>query len=507
MKKYLGILILVFCFSSSGTALAAEPDEDLVIKSPCQIFWSGIFSHNSLGDIPARYVKGIPDGADLTSYDMYACYKHETIDVTNDSDIPVGFLFVTDVPDLQNAGYYLTVRYDSGWINYGGYRKANFKKASELFKYYDNNNTGSGGSADYWFPYLEQFGIVSENMDEFREWCDSHYVAWIDSKWNLYKIQSDSLPDLPILELTESPNEVDGDRISTLRTFNEVTGAGAVWLNPGYYSEHYYTPFVYKNLVKKPFSSGDFPAENAKDFICYRRHIKPVASFSNTRVGSSCFTWKVEDYPEFANCYIEIRSTLLEGNQQFGYKLLTNDYYYYSSLDSSNKKPTQIRPLLKIPFTQGSTTCAESAMYDYYKTIDEFKNIAISCPVRFQVRVVSEDKTIYSNWVTFDFGVDGQNGWTGTMSDDGEIITDGINNLPDYDWDSDENSGKYGYESNGSSDSTNITDFSGWLKNALGTVISFPTLLATCYAWLPSDIIRLIGVSLGLLVVLRILGR
>lgn len=498
LKKLL-VFTLISCMLFSNTVQASNTTTDTENEEDTALtLWEGTFQHDIYGTVPAK----LTIESDNVNFDYYLC-------VERNENKRVGLFIVSD---SAISGYLIprflkpnedTTDTTENWATYGKYSLSSVSSAvsSYVGNYFvKDNGTYLSTYRDYWMKYLKQFGITTENYEEFKTWAEGKYFCYVDLSKISMPIEEGSI-SCPYMEITES--EIGGDGyVATLRELNDEHKS--VYFHTGYFDQAFFIPCAYGEIWEVPVEPDP---DIAKTFICYRKHVSPVVSLSTTRVGKSIFTWKVEDYPEFADCYIEIKSVLLEGNTISGLSPRTTDYYWYSSVNSSNKKSTQ-SSILKVPFKNGTVTVEESDMCEYYKTFEQFKSIAVSCPIRMQVRVMSENGVIFSNWVVFDFDTSGQNIWTGIVDDNGNVITEGINNVDGYDWDADENSGKYGYGSY--TDETDSPSFDNWtnqLKNALGAIGSFPSLLGKVFVSMPAGIETLIWASLSLVIICRILGR
>lgn len=486
------IAVLLCCVFIGGTVCAADEEE-----YTDNYILTGKYYHNLYGDIDAKYLIRTDLGSTI---DTYVCYKTVEGITTR-----CGFLFVSDYPATITHSLIVDYGKNGGLIWYSGATVTKLENdASDLFAWYDSEN-----GHEYWMSYLSQFGVTDENYEEFRTWCKGKYIGYYPFDLELIG----EVVSCSTMELVESETTLP-DKISTVRICNP--DSMIFWEGKGNVDVHFFAPFVYG----KKTSDSDSDS-NGKRFIVYCDRVDLVQKLS--LIYKLNFTWKVDDYPEYKDGFIEVRACpfVYFSNDVTGFSKRDVDWYYFSSIDSTKIKTSQ-KNMPKVSFNVGLATAYKDTLDNYYynwfeKIMNSLGNISdLKQSYTYQVRAVSADEKSFSDWCTFHFNALGEQvGGVSIYDDDDNLIESDIRNDDDYDKTQDkpgdpfeDEAGTSDYDDNVvSSDTYDLSSFVKWLRSCINAIGDFPKLLETCYGWLPQDVITAIGVSLALIVLVRVLGR
>lgn len=367
-------------------------------------------------------------------------------------------------------------------------------------------------------PYLAQFGITDENYDDFIQFSSDKYYGIIDfstsqSKDNSLRTNHLDGNFIELYPLKKDGTKLYDDKISSLAT--------TIVNNLNYVS---FIPFLYGENLSDDGGDGSADSDgpgnpldpsNKDEFVCYLNVTQVLYKLS---LRNKCrFYWDVQKYPQFKDGHIELRA--YPYNQKAKINGI-NDPYWFSSIDTSNKKDNQEYFSLG-SFNDGEYIAIDYYLDDYYQNILEKISEVVapynSGDYRFQLRVCDSNNVIRTNWITFDLN-DMQREYTSSIIDNsGNVLDDNIYDNEDFDSDF-RNEGqtsdifdKNDPDNNKLNDITDIKinemKFQTWLNSAYSNVKSFSSLLSTFYGWLPGELIYSIGVSIIIVITLRILGR
>lgn len=419
--------------------------------------------------------------------------------------------------EYYNSNNELETRYSYGKLP----QSSPFVKASELASVMKLTTRD--------MEYLNQFLDDGETFEDYVSFFenDVNYYATYNMGLNssMENLSMDVNSNM-IVKAGLIPDSVSGNDVGCIYSNRDV-GLSNVLPN-------LILPFFYcsNGEVEPPYiipPEDKYPADSAIDFKCWLSETKQLTTppnASNLKGYEYSFCWDSSD-----SIYEELKSKHLCVEAR-GCVSGLDGYYYYSTPFELNILPEQSNSHMDyVEFWKTNEINVAPDVHDWYireyfgTTSGEYRDFHksfLNSSYRIQLRLTTIGGEIHSNWVTFDFDVNGKDIWDGVLDDSGNIVKDNSDDsepdnnvtLPDSEPSDNVSGNNPPGTSNVPNDSNDLivdSEYNGgfisWIYDVYNSITGFPLLLQKVYAWLPSDIVKLIAVSLGFIVIARILGR
>lgn len=434
------------------------------------------------GDLLPEYIKPEIEGYVCDTLELDGCISKLDGDNITDSIQGYGKVYINTCPD--NRGYI--------WVSV-------IKQLGGIRIIYATDDSIEILDKGMYYSYVQAFGnppaiTKPEFTLENENWTasplcspsDIPIVIW----WGNDEVKYDY--DIHV----DSTLPVYCNSFETMDDYN-------AWYSSGYYKLKEYPDQDYSKFGFTPdgnLNDGNvYDLEVPLELKCQGFDNKTIVS---TLKDDKVLTWKQSDGIDVKDWYTEIylrqvgtyKRYIWSAKETFDSGYTKNWNLYGTVLNAKRRYVFEFDDIKDYPCTpNGEDVGGISEITDYY--------------VKMRNSYYDEANSIthYSNWITWHIDSEGNiecvenkdHDVTNTDDDDVDIDSNNYNPGDDY---SEKNKDT-------TSDSLTLDSFLSYLRQAVDTIGNIPTMLGTVFSWLPPIFIAIIVSGIGLLILLRILGR